>query len=179
VCVWRHAPSAHVFPSPFSLLSPHHFPFKSGVTALGLAAVSDCLWGGHHKFSLDFGILKLSWPLSPSPINQGSPVPAWSAKGKRILFLGLLIFLSLGFEQADHARAKAGVLIFSFALLQHFSLIIHILFLSAVFGCMLFSQIYICFYYYLLLIFFVWFVPLPLHCVCLFYWSTAFLRDSS
>jgi hypothetical protein len=163
-CVFSGAP--HVFPSLFFLLSPHHLPLKSRVAALGLTAVWDCLRGGQQKFSLDFGILKLSQPSPPSLINQGSPVPASSAKGKCIL-LGFSSFVYLGLERADHAQAEKGV--WSFLLLYcstFLRLCISIPWVQYLIVCCL-VNIYICFYY-LLLIFLVWSVPLPLHCVCPF-----------
>jgi hypothetical protein len=52
---------------------------------VGVAALErHCRLGSDPGRSAKFGLalegLKLSWLLSPSPIDQGSPVPAWSAK---------------------------------------------------------------------------------------------------
>jgi hypothetical protein len=82
---WR-APLVRMSPLSLFFPSPNLFPVKPRGRYLETHCWLGSDPGGSTTFGLVLAGLKLSRRASPSPVDQGSPVPAWSVKGKRYSF---------------------------------------------------------------------------------------------
>jgi hypothetical protein len=84
------------------------YPFSSlqvGGSLRGTSLLCRIGSGEINNIFLVLAGLKSSRPPSVAPVDQGSPVPAWSAKVKRYFFWAFHISF-FGPERADHARTE-------------------------------------------------------------------------
>jgi hypothetical protein len=120
LCVLGSETPVHMFPLFPSLLLPLPFSIEPWAASLELTAVLDPIRGDWLKIQFSFVPSKICFDRCCLPINQGSPVPTWSAKVSCFL-LGVSSVYSLGRPGMD----RNGLCVLSSAWLQsHFYLCI-------------------------------------------------------